>query len=174
MPGPLRPWNNVPNDSALGSETQRFLSWVMTTLYQLQAPLTPLAAPIVTTVSQPNSVQVVWNEVPGAVSYAVFETNTKTPPAGVPFQTVPANIGGLSNSILRPNITDTITRFYWVQAIASSPSARGPVSLPAPGKAAATTTTNPISQVPVNQSGVGGGAGIGGGVPGILNPRVFR
>ena len=114
--------------------------------------------------------QVIWNEVAGATSYAVYEVGTATTAPGVPFATVPANIGAFSNAILRPNITDTTQRFYIVVAI--SPNARSSPSTPAAGTAlSGASATVTISQTPVNQGGVGGGVGGGGGIPGIPGRR---
>jgi hypothetical protein len=162
--GPRRVWNGVPQDSALGPATYDFLTWLMTVANQVQGSLFPPAAPMVTTISHPNAVQVAWNEVVNAASYAVFETSTNQVPAGVPLTTVPANLGGSSNSFMRASLNDTVTRFYWVQAIDKNGD-RSAVSAPAPGAAlAGGATVIPISQTPVNQGGVGGGVGGGGGI----------
>jgi hypothetical protein len=114
----------------------------------------------------PNAVQVIWDEVGGStISYAVFETSSPVAPPGVPFATVPANIGALSNSILRPNLNDTVTRYYSVQAI--TPNNRSQVSASTAAAAlAGGASVIPISQTPVNQGGVGGGTGGGGGLSG--------
>ena len=139
----------------------------MTQMNQLQGPLFPLVAPAVTTISHPNAVQVAWNEVQGADSYAVFECSTPTEPAGLPFATVPSNTGGKSNSVLRGSLNDTVSRFYFVQAINSSSGQRSSVSIGTPGAASVSTTVIPVSQIPLNQENVGGGVGGGGGIRGI-------
>ena len=43
--------------------------------------------------------QIVWNEVPSATSYAVFEASKNNIPSGVPITTAPANLGGNSKSL---------------------------------------------------------------------------
>lgn len=137
----------------------------MTTVNQLQPPLFPLQVPQVTTISHPSAVQVCWNEVPSALSYAVFESSNKTAPAGLPFATVAANNGGTSNSFLRPNLNDTTTRFYFVQAIGNGN--RSALSAATAGAALASgAPVIPVSQAPVNQQGVGGGVGGGGAIRG--------
>lgn len=164
---PSRPWNQFPPDFGINPDAAAsWGNWVTDALKQLQAPLFPPQTPIVTTISHPNAVQVIWNEVgQGTTSYAVFETSTQSAPPGVPFATVPANIGANSNSILRPNITDTTTRFYSVQAI--TPQNRSAVSAPIAGAAlSGASAVIPVSQAPVNQAGVGGGVGGGGGLTG--------
>jgi len=118
----------------------------------------------VTTIPHPNAVQVVWNEVPTASSYAVFETSGNSTPPGVPLQTVPANFGGTSNSFLRASLNDTTTRFYWVQAINQNGD-RSIISSATPGAAlSGASAVIPVSQTPVNQGGVGGGVGGGGAI----------
>jgi hypothetical protein len=169
MPGPQRPWNQVPqsvSDPALNA----FLTWLMTSVNQLSGPLFPPSTPTVTTISHPNAVQVCWNEVASADTYAIFENATPSAPPGLPFATVAANVGGLSNSCLRPNLTDTTTRYYFVQAINSSGGERSAISTATPGAAlSGASPVVPVSQKPVNQGGVGGGVGGGGGIAGILN-----
>lgn len=121
---------------------------------------------MVTTIGHPNAVQIVWNEVKGATSYAIFESSVQSTPPGVPITTVPANIGAASNSYLRPNITDTTTRFYFVQAI--SQNQRSTLSTGTAGTAlSGASPTISVSQIPVNQAGVGGGVGGGGSIFGI-------
>lgn len=167
MPTPSRPYNEFPIDAGINPDALTgWGNWVTKALQQLQAPLFPPQEPVVTTISHPNAVQVVWNEVGGGTTnYAVFETSTQSAPTGVPFATVPANTGAFSNSILRPNITDTTTRFYSVQAI--TPNSRSVVSTPAPGAAlSGASPVVPVSQTPINQGGVGGGVGGGGGLVG--------
>jgi hypothetical protein len=164
--GPQRTWNAVPTDSDLSPTMTAFLTWLMTVANQTQGSLFPPAAPMVTTISQPNAVQIVWNEVPNANAYAVFETSNNSTPPGVPLTTVHANLGGLSNAFLRASINDIVTRFYWVQAIDKNGD-RSPVSAPAAGVAlSGASTITPVSQNPVNQGGVGGGVGGGGGIYG--------
>lgn len=160
-------------DSALGSQTIDFLSWMMTTVNQLQPPLFPLQVPSVTTVSHPSAVQVCWNEVPNALSYAVFESSVQTPPAGLPFATVAANSGANSNSVVRPNLNDTTMRYYFVQAVGNGN--RSALSAPAAGSAlSSASAVIPISQSPINQGGVGGGVGGGGAIKGINSNRYLN
>lgn len=164
--GPRRLWNQVPLDANVSPSMNDFLTWVMTSLNQTQGDLTPPATPVVTTISQPNAVQIVWNEVANAAAYSVFETSSPSAPPGVPLTTVHANLGATSNSDLRASINDTVTRYYWVQAIDRT-GLRSSVSLPAPGTALSSASTiTSISQVPVNQGGVGGAVGGGGAIPG--------
>lgn len=119
-----------------------------------------------TTIAHPNAVQLIWNEVAHAAAYAIFETSTSSVPSGVPLATVHANLGGTSNSFMRASLNDTVSRFYWVQAIDRNGN-RSSVSAPAPGAAlAGGAAVIPISQTPVNQGGVGGGVGGGGGIYG--------
>lgn len=137
----------------------------------LQAPLFPPQTPIATTISHPNAVQVVWNEVAGATSYAAYEVASASAAPGVPFAVVPANIGAVSNAVLRPNITDTTQRFYIIVAI--SQNARSSPSMPVAGTAlSGASATVTVSQAPVNQGGVGGGVGGGGGITGIGGRRA--
>lgn len=148
-------------------------SWVTAAVQAAQAPLFPPQVPQVTTIGHPNAVQVIWNEVGGASSYAAYEVATATTAPGVPFTTVPANTGAFSNSVLRPNITDTTTRFYIVVAI--SPNARSSPSTPVAGTAlSGASATVTISQAPINQGGVGGGVGGGGGITGITGRLQTR
>lgn len=167
MPTPGRSYNLFPPDAAVSPDSlAAWGQWITQAVQQLEAPLFPPPTPQVTTISHPNAVQVVWNEVgQGTTSYAVFETSSPTLPPGVPFATVPANTGAASNSILRPNITDTTTRYYSVQA--ATPNARSQVSTPQPGVAlSGASATITVSNAPVNQGGVGGGTGGGGGLSG--------
>jgi hypothetical protein len=153
-------------DDGLAPSTYEFLTWLLTVANQTQSSLFPPAAPVVTTISHPNAVQICWNEVTSAASYAVFETSNTSVPAGLPLTTVPANLGGTSNSFLRGSLNDTTTRYYWVQAIDKNGD-RSAVSAAAPGKALASAApVIPISQTPVNQGSVGGGVGGGGAIPG--------
>jgi hypothetical protein len=168
MPGPLQLWNQFPRDSNLGDSALQCLDWMTVTLNQLQPQVQSPSAPMVTTVSHPGGVQLVWNETPGTTQYALYETNYPTTPPGVPIATVPANIGAVSNSYLRASITDTTTRYYTVIPIANH--ARGAASVPVPGTALITTApTVTISAAPISQSGVGGGVGGGGGITGIYS-----
>jgi hypothetical protein len=138
---------------------------------QTQSTLFPPPAPKVTTISHPNAVQILWNEITGAAHYAVFESATASAPPGVPFITVPANRGAISNSVLRGSLNDTVTRFYFVLGYDNSGN-RGNLSIAAAGAAlGGAAAVIPISQSPVNQGGVGGGVGGGGALPGI---GVFR
>src|SRR6266851_2867551 len=99
MPGPARSFNNVPDDPHIQGAMRDFLSYLLSVATQTQASLFPPPAPLVTTISQPNAVQVVWNEVTGANHYAIFENAVASAPPGVPFTTVPANRGAISNSV---------------------------------------------------------------------------
>lgn len=165
MSGPLRPYNGVPLDPSISPVLADYLTWLQTTVQSLQGTsLFPPPTPQVTTISHPGAVQIVWNEV-RATSYAIFETSTQSLPSGVPLTTVPANVGAVSNSFLRSGLNDTTTRYYWVQPFNQTQA--GSVSSPSPGKALnVAAPVIPISQTPVNQAGVGGGVGGGGGVPG--------
>lgn len=150
-----------------------FLNYVLSICNRVEGSLFPPAMPLVTTISHPNAVQIVWNEVPNAAAYAVFETSTNSEPSGVPFATVHANLGGTSNSFMRASLNDTVTRFYWVQAIDRNGD-RSSVSTASPGVAlGGGATVIPVSQAPVNQGGVGGGVGGGGGIFG-RSGRVNR
>lgn len=175
---PGRTYNQFPVDASISPDSlSDWGNWVTKAVQQLEAPLFPPPTPQVTTISHPNAVQVIWNEVgSGTTNYAVFETSSPILPPGIPFATVPANTGANSNSVLRPNITDTTTRYYSVQAV--TPNARSQVSTPTPGTAlSGASATIPVSQVPVNQAGVGGGTGGGGGLSGgigITGKRVTQ
>lgn len=165
MAGPLRCYNQVPMDSGISPDTYQFLQYLLVTVNALQPSLFQPNAPLVTTISQPGGVQIVWNEVQNAVAYALYETSTASSPPGVPISTVPANTQAASNSYLRSGINDTVTRFYSVVAIGNTN--RSMPSTPVAGKALSTAATIvPISENPVNQEGVGGDVGGGGGIPG--------
>jgi len=141
-----------------------FLTWLMTIGNQVQGSLSPPSAPLVTTISHPNAIQICWNEVVNGAGYAVFETSTNQIPSGLPLATVHANLGGTSNSFMRSSLNDVVSRFYWVQAIDKNGN-RSAVSAPAPGVAlAGGAAVIPVSQTPVNQNGVGGGVGGGGAI----------
>jgi hypothetical protein len=166
MPGPTRSFNNVPDDPFIQGATRDFLSFLLSVANQTQGTLFPQAAPLVTTISQPNAVQIVWNETANAAHYAVYESAVQSAPPGVPFTTVPANRGAISNSVLRASLNDTVTRYYFVLAYDNSGN-RGTLSAGAPGTAlSGASSVIPISQTPVNQAGVGGGVGGGGALPG--------
>src|ERR1700688_2540539 len=166
MAGPQRSWTQFPMDDNLLPTTYACLNYLVSVANQTQGSLFPPVAPKVTTIAHPNAVQVVFNEVPNATSYAIFETSTNSTPTGVPLITVPANLGGTSNSYLRASLNDTVTRYYWVQTINQNGN-RSPVSSPAPGAALASAApVIPVSQTPVNHNGVGGGVGGGGGIYG--------
>src|SRR6266403_1613572 len=98
MPGPSRSFNNVPDDPYIQGAMRDFLSYLLSVANQTQSSLFPPAAPAVTTISQPNGVQLIWNEVVGAAHYALYENSTASAPPGVPIATVPANRGAISNS----------------------------------------------------------------------------
>lgn len=166
MAGPRRSWSQVPLDENVSPVMNDFLNYLLSVANRTEGSLFPPAIPVVTTISHPNAVQIVWDEVPNAVSYAIFETSDDSTPPGVPFTTVPANLGGTSNSVLRGSLNDTVTRFYWVQSMDRNGD-RSSVSAPAPGAALSSASpVIPISQTPVNQGSVGGGVGGGGGIPG--------
>src|ERR1700675_1928309 len=109
MPGPIRSFNSVPDDAFITGATRDFLAYLLSVANQSQAALFPLAAPTVTTISHPNAVQILWNEITGATSYAIFESAVASAPPGVPVTTIPANHGAVSNSYLRASINDTAT-----------------------------------------------------------------
>ena len=171
MPGPIRTWTQAPFEPIVGDNTNQWMQWVTSTLAQLQPQLFPMAAPVVTIISQPNAVQIVFNEVVGARSYAIYETAVQAAPPGVPLTTIPANHGAISNSWLRSGLNDTVTRFYFVQAFDTSGN-RGTLSTGTPGAAlSGAAAVVPVSQNPVNQGGVGGGVGGGGALPGVGTRR---
>ena len=164
MPGPIRSYNQAPLDPALQQGTWTFLNYLLSVANKTEGSLFSPSQPVVTTIPHPNAVQVVWNEVPNANSYAIFETSSNSTPPGVPLTTVPANFGGASNSYLRASLNDTTTRFYWVQAINQN-GGRSTVSTATPGAAlSGASAVIPVSQTPVNQGGVGGGVGGGGAI----------
>jgi len=166
MAGPRRSWNQVPLDPNLAPTTNDFLNYMLSIANRVEGSLFPPATPMVTTISHPNAVQIVFNEVPNAAAYAIFETSTNSTPSGVPIATVHANLGSNSNSFVRGSLNDTVSRFYWVQAIDRNGD-RSSVSLATAGAAlSGASAVIPISQTPVNQGGVGGGVGGGGGVYG--------
>jgi hypothetical protein len=166
VPGPARQFNNVPDDPYIQGAMRDFLSYLLSVANQVQGSLFPPAAPVVTTIAQPNAVQIVWNEVANTAHYAIYESAVQSAPPGVPFATVPANHGAVSNSVLRGSLNDTVTRFYFVLAYDNAGN-RGTLSVGAPGAAlSGASAVIPISQTPVNQGGVGGGVGGGGGLPG--------
>lgn len=167
MAYPQRSWNAAPQEPAVSDTTNAWFTYVQSQLNQVEGSLFPPAQPVVTTIPHPNAVQIIWNEVPNAVSYAGFETSSPSVPPGVPLFTVPANLGGNSNSYLRASLNDTTTRYYWVQAIDRNGD-RSVVSAAAPGAALSiAAAVIPVSQAPVNQGSVGGGVGGGGAIPGI-------
>jgi hypothetical protein len=166
MPGPIRSFNNVPDDPFITGATRDFLAYLLSVANQAQISLFPPAAPQVTIIPQPNAVQIVWNEVTSAAHYALYESGVQSAPPGVPIATVPANHGAVSNSYLRAGLNDTTTRFYFVQAFDASGN-RGTLSVGKAGAAlSGASAVVPISQSPVNQDGVGGGVGGGGALPG--------
>lgn len=166
MPGPVRSFNAVPDDPMIQGATREFLQYLLSSVQSVQPSLFPPPAPAVTTIPQPNAVQIVWNEVTGAGHYALYENSTASAPPGVPIATVPANHGAISNSYLRAGLNDTVTRFYFVVAYDNSGN-RGTISVATAGTAlSGASTVVPISQTPVNQGGVGGGVGGGGALPG--------
>lgn len=172
MAGPVRAFTNVPDDQFIQGATRDFLNYLLSVALQSQASLFPLAAPAITTISQPGAVQIIFNEIANANHYALFESGQSSAPPGVPLVTIPANHGAVSNSFLRTGLNDTTTRFYFVQAYDNSGN-RGSLSVGAPGAALSTAAAIvPISQTPVNQGGVGGGVGGGGSLPGRPGGRT--
>jgi hypothetical protein len=164
--GSKRSYNQVPQDPSISPTLQDFLTYLLSVSNRVEGSLFPPQAPQVTTIPHPNAVQIIFNEVVNASSYAIFETSSPSTPPGVPLTTVPANLGGQSNSFLRASLNDTVTRYYWVQAIDRNGD-RSSVSAAAPGAAlSGAATVIPISQNPINQQGVGGGVGGGGGIYG--------
>src|SRR5258707_266373 len=131
MPGPTRPFTNVPDDPYIQGATRDFLSWLLGVANQVQGNLFPPASPTVTTISQPGAVQIIFNEVVNANHYALFESGSPSAPPGVPLVTIPANHGAISNSYLRAGLNDTVTRFYFVQAYDNAGN-RGTLSTGAP------------------------------------------
>lgn len=168
MSGPSKGWTNFPNDGALGDQSFQCLQWMVAVCQAVQPALFPPQTPMLTTISYPGAIHLVWNEVVGASSYALFETATQTAPPGVPLTTVPANVGAISNAWMRPNVNDTVTRYYSIIAIAQNN--RSAISAAVPGVALASgATLVPASGTPVNQGGVGGGTGGGGGITGLTS-----
>ena len=166
MPGPTRSYNNVPEDQFIQGAMRDFLSYLLSVANQTQASLFPPPAPMVTTISQPNAVQIIWQEVVGAAHYALYENAASSAPPGVPIATVPANRGAISNSYLRASLNDTVTRYYFVMPFDNAGN-RGTLSAATPGAAlSGAAAVVPISQNPINQGGVGGGVGGGGALPG--------
>lgn len=162
--GPRRTWNNAPNFE--DPIQQDWATWLTNAIQTLQgtpiAPVTVQAA----TIAHPGAVQIVWNEVNQALSYAVYETSTATAAPGVPLVTVAANSSALANSAMRFNINDTVTRYYSVVTITQF--GRSAPSTPVPGTALAVgATVIPVSDKGVNINAVGGGVGGGGALFGV-------
>ena len=170
----------MPADPLISQGMNDFLQYLLSVANKVEGSLFPPPTPSVATISHPSAVQVIWNEVGGAASYAIFETSTNSIPAGVPLTTVPANLGGTSNSFLRSSLNDTTIRYYWVQAFDRDGN-RSAISQPASGAALSSAApVIPVSQTPVSQPGtpggsntgqtgglVGGGVGGGGALPGV-------
>src|ERR1700722_18044043 len=97
--GPKQSWNIPPNFE--DNVQQDWSTWITGAVNLLQGPTVTPAPPNVTTIPHAGAVQIVWNEVNAATSYAVYETSSANAPAGVPITTVPANRGTLANSYLR-------------------------------------------------------------------------
>lgn len=167
--GPRRTWNAPPQFAT--PDQQDFATWVMNSLQDLQGPVIAPTPPRVATIPHPGAVQIVWNEQNQATAYAIYETSSAIQAPGVPITTIPANMGAQANSFIRGNLNDTTTRYYSVVAITQF--GRSIASTPVAGAALSTSAgVIPVSQVPVNQNGVGGGFGGGGGLfgvkPGVL------
>lgn len=165
--GYKRRYNNAPQ-----VYDPDFAGWLMTAVQDLQGPTTVPLAPQVTTVSHPGSVLVAWNEQNQATAYACYETSTATQPPGVPFAIVPANMAAQAGAIMRSNLNDTTVRYYSVVTITQY--GRSAPSTPVPGAALSTgATVIPVSDVGLNQNGVGGGTGGGGGLYGVKPGVLF-
>lgn len=168
--GPKRSWNIPPNFS--DSVQQDWATWVTGALQDLQGPIKQPIPPQLTTISHPGAVQIIWNEVNQATAYALYETTTAIQPPGVPLAIVPANMATLAGSYLRTGLNDTTTRYY--SAVTITQYGRSAASTPVAGTALSTgATIVPISQTPVDQNGVGGGLGGGGGLFGVGQGQRF-
>jgi len=162
--GPKRTWNNPPNFE--DNVKQDWATWVTNALQDLQGPTKAVSAPQVSTIAHPGAVQVVWNEQNQATAYSIYETSTPASPPGVPISTVAANMAALSNSFMRFNLNDTVTRYYSVVTITQY-GRSGPSVAVAGAALAVGATVIPVSDAPVNINGVGGGVGGGGGLYGV-------
>jgi hypothetical protein len=162
--GPRRTWNNPPNFA--DPAQQDWAVWINNALQTLQGtPIAPIP-PQVATIPHPGAVQIVWNEVNQGTAYAVYETSAKNAPPGVPIATVAANTAAQSNSLMRFNLNDTMTRYYSVVTITQY--GRSAPSTPVAGNALVVgATVIPVSDKGVNINAVGGGTGGGGGLFGV-------
>jgi len=162
--GPRRTWNAPPSFD--DPNQQDWATWLTNSIQALQGtPIAPIA-PQVATIPHPGAVQVVWNEVNQARAYAVYETSAANAPPGVPIATVSANMSAQSNSLMRFNLNDTVTRYYSVVTITQW--GRSAPSTPVAGAALAVgATVIPVSDKGVNINAVGGGSGGGGGLFGV-------
>lgn len=168
--GGRRTWNYPPQFGT--ADQQDWATWVQNSIQDMQGPIIAPPPPLVTTISHPGAVQIVWNEVNQATAYACYETDLGIPAPGIPFATVPTNMLAISNSAMRFNLNDTTTRYYSVVTITQFGRSRP--STPVPGVALATTApVITVSQNPVNQGGVGGGVGGGGGIFGVKPGSLF-
>jgi hypothetical protein len=79
-PQAFRPWNQVPRDPAMSSETYQFLVWVQQSIMQLLNAVITLPAPNITTKGLHQAVKLEWDEVPGALKYYIFENVTSALP----------------------------------------------------------------------------------------------
>ena len=159
--GPQQGWIGIP--SFEGSDQQNWATWITNAVQDLQGPNVAPLPPKVTTLSHPGAVQIIWNELNQATAYSVYETASAITPPGLPIATVAANMQAQSNSMMRFNLNDTVTRYYSVVTITQY--GRSAVSTPVPGVALAVSSpVIPISNVGVNKNGVGGGVGGGGGI----------
>lgn len=162
--GSKQSWNNPPNFA--DNVQQDWATWVTNAIQAGQGPIKQPVPPKVTTISHPGSVQIVWNEVNQAVSYAIYETATATLPPGVPMVTVPANSGTLANAYLRASLNDTTARYYSIVSITQF--GRSAASTPVSGAALSTAATIiPLSGTAIDQNGIGGGMGGGGAIFGM-------
>src|SRR5580704_8509496 len=112
---PVQPYINPPYFD--DPNQQNWASWLTKAVNDLQGPTVAPIPPQVATISHPGAVQIVWNEVNQASAYAVYETSTAIQPPGVPIATVAANMAAQSNSMMRFNLNDTVTRYYSVVTI---------------------------------------------------------
>ena len=168
--GGRRTWNHPPQFGS--TDQQDWATWVQNSITDMQGPVIAPAPPQVTTISHPGAILIAWNEINQATAYAVYETDTPTAAPGVPFAVVPTNMAAISNAVLRPNLNDTTTRYYSVVTITQF--GRSVPSTPVAGAALATSSAvTSISQNPLNQEGVGGGIGGGGGIWGQKPGSLF-
>lgn len=162
--GPKQSWGIPPNFA--DNVQQDWATWVTGAVQFLQGPIKQPIPPQVATIPAPGAIHIVWNEVSGAFSYALYETDTAISAPGIPIATVPANRSALSSGYLRAGLNDTATRYYSIVTVTQY--GRSAPSTPVAGAAlSGVSTVTSLSQSPVNQNGVGGGTGGGGGIFGV-------